>query len=67
MTISIINGILLGLMFSLGLSGQIEEILMLKAPLPKLDIVLLIAVALLGVFSLTVIKSTDYLTKRTVA
>lgn len=67
MTISIVNGILLGLMFSLGLSGQIEEILMLKAPLPKLDIVLLIAVTLLTVFSFTVIKSTNYLTKRTVA
>jgi ABC-type antimicrobial peptide transport system permease subunit len=67
MVISIINGVLLGILFSLGLSGQIEEILMLKAPMPKLDVVILIAAALLIVFSFTVIQSTHYLTKRTVA
>jgi ABC-type antimicrobial peptide transport system permease subunit len=66
MVISIANGIILGLVFSMGLSGQVEEILMLKAPLPALDIVFGIAVALLVIFSATVIKSTQYLTQRTV-
>lgn len=65
--VSIVMGILLGIMFSLGLSGQIEEILMLKAPMPDLSIVIEIAAALLVVFGLTVIKSTHYLTKRTVS
>ena len=39
---------------------------MLKAPMPNLDIVIQIAVALLAVFSLTVVRSTHYLTMRTV-
>ena len=39
---------------------------MLKAPLPSLGIVVLIAVVLLVLFSVTVIRSTSYLTKRTV-
>jgi len=66
MVISIINGVLLGLVFSLGLAGNVEEVLMLKAPLPSLNIVIGIAAVLLVVFSATVIKSTAYLTKRTV-
>jgi ABC-type antimicrobial peptide transport system permease subunit len=66
MVISIINGILLGLLFSLGLAGQVEEVLMLKAPLPDLGIVFVIAILLLAIFSATVIRSTEYLTKRTV-
>jgi ABC-type antimicrobial peptide transport system permease subunit len=65
--VSIAMGIVLGIIFSLGLSGQIEEILMLKAPMPDLSLVLEIAGALLIVFSLTVVKSTHYLTKRTVS
>lgn len=66
MVISIFNGVLLGLVFSMGLSGQVEEILMLKAPLPSLTIVGAIAATLLVVFSLTIVHSTSYLSKRTV-
>lgn len=64
--ISILNGIALGLMFSWGLAGQVQEVLMLKAPLPDLGIVYFISLVLLVVFSVTVIRSTGYLTKRTV-
>ena len=53
-------------MFSLGLAGQVEEILMLKAPIPDLGILYLISFALVIIFSMTVVKSTQYLTQRTV-
>ena len=66
MVIAILNGTLLGLVFSIGLSGQVEEVLMLKAPLPSLTIVVVIAFVLLAIFSATVIRSTSYLTQRTV-
>ena len=66
MVIAILNGTLLGLVFSIGLSGQVEEVLMLKAPLPSLTIVVVIAFVLLAIFSTTVIRSTSYLTQRTV-
>lgn len=64
--IAIVNGVFLGLMFSLGLAGQVEEILMLKAPIPDLGILYFISFALVIIFSMTVAKSTQYLTQRTV-
>lgn len=56
--IAIFNGILLGLIFSWGLAGQVEEILMLKASVPDLGILYIISVVLLVIFSVTVTKST---------
>ena len=67
LVVSIANGILLGIVLSIGFSKQIEEFLMIKTPSIDLTIVLVIAVVLLIVFAVTVVKSTSYLSLRTVA
>jgi predicted lysophospholipase L1 biosynthesis ABC-type transport system permease subunit len=64
--VSIFNGIILGILFSLGLSGQIEEVLMINTPPIKLNTIFVIAALMLVLFAATVTQSTKYLTKRTV-
>ena len=65
--VAILNGFALGIMFSVGLSKQIEEVLMINTPALKLKPVFIIAVFMMIVFSFTVFFSTKYLTKRTVS
>jgi ABC-type antimicrobial peptide transport system permease subunit len=64
--VSIFNGIILGIVFSLGLSGQIEEVLMINTPPIKLNSIFIIAALMLVLFAVTVTRSTAYLSKRTV-
>ncbi len=64
--VSIFNGIVLGIVFSLGLSGQIEEVLMINTPPIKLNTIFIIAFIMLALFGVTVTNSTSYLNKRTV-
>jgi ABC-type antimicrobial peptide transport system permease subunit len=65
--ISITNGILLGIVFSLGFGMQIEEFLMINTPGMDFSLILSIAIVMLCVFCVTVYMATRYLTKRTVA
>ncbi len=64
--VSIFNGIVLGIVFSLGLSGQIEEVLMINTPPIRLNTIFIIAILMLVLFAVTVTQSTKYLTQRTV-
>lgn len=65
--IAIVNGILLGVVFSLGFSMQIEEFLMIMTPPMDITIVCIIGIVLLFVFSITIIRATSYLAAKTVA
>lgn len=66
LVVSIFNGILLGILFALGLSMQIEEFLMIKTPAIDLSTIMIIGAIMILVFSFTVVRSTSYLGKRTV-
>lgn len=67
LVVSIINGILLGIILSIGFAKQIEEVLLITTPAIDVTMVMIIAVVLLVVFSITVFYSTSYISKRTVA
>jgi ABC-type antimicrobial peptide transport system permease subunit len=65
--VSITNGILLGIVFSLGFGMQIEELLMINTPGMDLSLIMAIAAVMFVVFCATVYLATKYLTKKTVA
>ena len=65
--VAIANGIILGIVLSIGFSLQIEEFLMIKTPPIDPSIVLVIAVILLAIFGVTIVRATAYLANRTVA
>lgn len=65
--VAIMNGILLGIVLSVGFSLQIEEFLMINTPLVNPTIVLIIALLLLIIFGITIVRATAYLKHRTVA
>lgn len=65
--VSIANGILLGVVFSLGFGMQIEEFLMINTPGMDLTLIMTIAAIMLTVFCGTVYLATKYLTKKTVS
>ena len=65
--VAIMNGILLGIVLSVGFSLQIEEFLMINTPMVNPSIVLIIALLLLIIFGVTIVRATAYLKQRTVA
>ena len=66
LVVSIVNGIALGVVFSLGLAGQVEEVLMINTPQLEMGGIFLIALFMLGLFSVVVVHATSYLAHRTV-
>jgi len=64
--VSIVNGLILGIVFSLGFGMQIEEFLLINTPGLDLTLIANIATLLFFVFCITVFLATRYLTKRTV-
>lgn len=67
LAVAIVGGILLGVVFSLGFSLQIQEFLMINTPPMDVTIVCLIGLFLIIIFSITIIKATKYISERSVA
>ena len=67
LVVSVIDGILLGVVFSIGFSLQIEEFLMINTPPIDVTIVSLLGIFLILIFSFTIIRATKYISERSVA
>jgi hypothetical protein len=65
--ISVLIGIVMGVLFSMAFANQVEALLMVQMPAINLSLIMIMAAVLLLIFSGTVIYSTKDLEKMTVA
>lgn len=65
--VSITIGIVMGVVVSMAFASQMETLLMIRMPSFDLSLTLIMAFVLLCIFSLTVMFSTRYMKKMTVA